>query len=491
MARTQKTSFNILSVPVAKYGSAHIHQNPEHRAGLDYIHSGRTHLNERWDREILANGRPKTLKNYLADTKKAVKEKTGRAMQKKAEDNVIGEAVVVIDEQTTMDDLLRLAKAMENQYGWTCAQIHIHRDEGYLGKRSEEMKHREGKYNLHAHIFFVTTNLANGKSWKRKKGEGSRMQDITAQVLNLTRGKRKSERSEEVKETLNVVEFKEEQARKKVEVLEKKIEENEERAKEALRELEEVEEDILSSEEIKADTERKIDQIRDILREVEEEKAAALKPTQELQMKSYQEIIDKNTKKYIFGAVSGTPDYKAISEELWEQQRGGAVAIATNQYLDTRRYKEERDKAVREGTEAMNELQTMKRKYSQLVERVVDAMGERFQRFWLDVKKFGGEIAMALGLWSGDTWENKTLEEEYTADKDRCLLLINGKSQDEREEEFVQLARIVHKRAVETSGEGWAMMRFQKLAKMTDYHERMRELKDIAKTAGRGRGIRR
>lgn len=193
---------------MAKYGSAYTHQKPEHRATLNYIHSERTQLNESWHKEYQANGHPKTLRNYLADTKKVVKEKTGRAMQKKAEDNVIGEAVVVIDEQTTMEDLKKLGKAMEQRYGWTCVQIHIHRDEGYLGERTEEMKHREGKYNLHAHMFFVTTNLATGKSWKRQRGEGSVMQDITAQTLDLTRGVKKSEQTKEVKETLNVIEYK-------------------------------------------------------------------------------------------------------------------------------------------------------------------------------------------------------------------------------------------------------------------------------------------
>lgn len=208
MARSQKTSFNICSVKTSKYGSAYTHQKPEHRATLNYIHSERTEMNENWHKEYQSNGHPKTLRNYLADTKRIVKEKTGRAMQKKAEDNVIAEAVVVIDEQTTMEDLQKLGKAMEQRYGWTCVQIHIHRDEGYLGERTEEMKHREGKYNLHAHMFFVTTNLATGKSWKRQRGEGSVMQDITAQTLNLTRGVKKSEQTKEVKETLNVIEYK-------------------------------------------------------------------------------------------------------------------------------------------------------------------------------------------------------------------------------------------------------------------------------------------
>lgn len=254
MARNQKTSFNICSVSVAKYGSAYTHQKPEHRATLNYIHSERTEMNESWHKEYQANGHPKTLRNYLADTKKVVKAKTGRAMQKKAEDNVIGEAVVVIDEQTTMEDLQKLGKAMEHRYGWTCVQIHIHRDEGYLGERTEEMKHREGKYNLHAHMFFVTTNLATGKSWKRQRGEGSVMQDITAQTLNLTRGVKKSEQKTAVKETLNVIEYKAMQEEIRLKTLKEKTAQEEEQRAQAQVKAKEVEQE--ASEKIKADNKK-------------------------------------------------------------------------------------------------------------------------------------------------------------------------------------------------------------------------------------------
>lgn len=254
MARNQKTSFNICSVSVSKYGSAYTHQKPEHRATLNYIHSERTQLNESWHKEYQSNGHPKTLRNYLADTKKVVKEKTGRAMQKKAEDNVIGEAVVVIDEQTTMEDLQKLGKAMEQRYGWTCVQIHIHRDEGYLGERTEEMKHREGKYNLHAHMFFVTTNLATGKSWKRQRGEGSVMQDITAQTLDLTRGVRKSEQKTAVKETLNVIEYKTMQEEIRLQTLKEKTAQEEHAREQALAKAKEVEQE--ASEKIKADNKK-------------------------------------------------------------------------------------------------------------------------------------------------------------------------------------------------------------------------------------------
>lgn len=256
MARNQKTSFNICSVKTSKYGSAYQHQKPEHRATLNYIHSERTALNESWHKEYQANGHPKTLRNYLADTKKVVKAKTGRAMQAKAEDNVIGEAVVVIDEQTTMEDLQKLGKAMEERYGWTCVQIHIHRDEGYLGERTEEMKHREGKYNLHAHMFFITTNLATGKSWKRQRGEGSVMQDITAQTLDLTRGVRKSEQTKEVKETLNVIEYKTQVEAERLRTLKEQTMKEEEAREQAQADAKEVEQK--ASEKIIAENQRKI-----------------------------------------------------------------------------------------------------------------------------------------------------------------------------------------------------------------------------------------
>lgn len=241
MARNQKTSFNICSVKTSKYGSAYTHQKPEHRATLNYIHSDRTQLNESWHKEYQANGHPKTLRNYLADTKKVVKEKTGRAMQQKAEDNVIGEAVVVIDEQTTMEDLKKLGQAMEQRYGWTCVQIHIHRDEGYLGERTEEMKHREGKYNLHAHMFFITTDLKTGKSWKRQRGEGSVMQDITAQTLDLSRGVKKSEQKKAPKETLNVIEYKAMQEEIRLQTLKEQTAQEEEQRSQAQAKAKEVE----------------------------------------------------------------------------------------------------------------------------------------------------------------------------------------------------------------------------------------------------------
>ena len=101
------------------------HHNPEQRKQLGYVHQNLTAYNERWDREYKANGNPKSITNYFTAIKKNVKEKTGRAIQDKAADLAIQDAVVVIDEQTTMEDLKRFAKRMEVEFGFTCIQINI------------------------------------------------------------------------------------------------------------------------------------------------------------------------------------------------------------------------------------------------------------------------------------------------------------------------------------------------------------------------------
>lgn len=329
MARNQKTSFNICSVSVAKYGSAYQHQKPEHRATLNYIHSDRTEMNESWHREYQANGHPKTLRNYLADTKKVVKEKTGRAMQKKAEDNVIGEAVVVIDEQTTMEDLQKLGKAMEQRYGWTCVQIHIHRDEGYLGERTEDMKHREGKYNLHAHMFFITTNLATGKSWKRQRGEGSVMQDITAQTLNLTRGVKKSEQTKEVKETLNVIQYKAMQEEIRLETLKDKIAQEQEQREQAQAEAKQV--TLATAEQIIARNQRPIigpkwkdvaEQVIEVCEQQSAQLAEQNKLMEELDLKSAFKSFWGECKDWFRGFGD---NLKYLALWIWGSPRGAIV----------------------------------------------------------------------------------------------------------------------------------------------------------------------
>lgn len=232
-SRPQATSFHMKPVPASKYGSAQEHNKPEHRNTLNYIIHPLTKENESWYKDVRERPDkdtgemkryPYTLNNYLTATKKAVKEKTGRAMQTKAQERTIQDAVVVIDEHTTMDDLKKLGKRMEEEFGWTCLQIHIHRDEGHRRRKPyTEEENKSLKRNLHAHMFFNITNLETGKSWKGSKEDFSKIQDITADVLNLTRGKRNDQRETPIKH-LGAVEYKIVKAEKEEEQLTRQIE---------------------------------------------------------------------------------------------------------------------------------------------------------------------------------------------------------------------------------------------------------------------------
>lgn len=151
---------------------------------LDYVRKDLSHLNAYWQSDTQAN--------VIAKDKVLVKEKTGRAMQAKA--TPLQEAVVLIDEDTTMEDLQRLGKEMERQFGIHCFQISMHKDEGHW---------RDGMWipNLHAHMVYNWI-LDNGKSFRPNRSTLSRVQDTTAEVLDMQRGK-----SSDI-EHLNAIQYK-------------------------------------------------------------------------------------------------------------------------------------------------------------------------------------------------------------------------------------------------------------------------------------------
>lgn len=102
-------------------------------------------------------------------------------MQAKA--TPIREAVVVIEDTTTMDDLKKLAKRFNDRFGIDVFQIAIHKDEGYK-------KSKDGiKLNLHAHLVADWTDHESGKSLKLNRNDMAEMQTICAEVLGMERGK--------------------------------------------------------------------------------------------------------------------------------------------------------------------------------------------------------------------------------------------------------------------------------------------------------------
>jgi len=161
----KQTSINIQPV---KGGSE---QHNKREKELDYVRSEFSCLNDYWESD--------TQSNRLAFCRENAKVKTGRKMQEKA--TPIREAVVVINENTTMADMQRLAEAYKKRFGIETFQIAIHKDEGHH-------KAKEWKPNLHAHLVFDWTDHETGKSIKLNRADMVELQTITAEVLGMERG---------------------------------------------------------------------------------------------------------------------------------------------------------------------------------------------------------------------------------------------------------------------------------------------------------------
>ncbi len=82
-----------------------------------------------------------------------------------------------------MQDLNRLSKRLEEELRIRIFQIAIHKDEGHYDKDS-----REWKPNYHAHLVADWQNLETGKTLKHQSFHYSKMQDITAECLEMERG---------------------------------------------------------------------------------------------------------------------------------------------------------------------------------------------------------------------------------------------------------------------------------------------------------------
>lgn len=172
------------------------------RQDLDYVNKSLSPRNEQW-----IAGR---IRDKIHEIETYCKTKTGRKLQKNA--HPIREAVVVVKEDTTMEDLKNLSLKLEEQLGISVFQIFLHRDEGHYDKES-----REWMPNYHAHLVAGWQDKATGKTLKHNKLDYSRMQDLTAECLSMERGEKSS------KHHLKAIEFKIQKKREELEALESKI----------------------------------------------------------------------------------------------------------------------------------------------------------------------------------------------------------------------------------------------------------------------------
>ena len=143
------------------------------KKSFDYIRKDLTHKNEYWMEQKIAD-RVQKIESYC-------KEKSGRKLQKNA--IPIREAVVVIKENTTMQDLHNLSKRLEEELKIRIFQIAIHKDEGHYDKDTKEWKP-----NYHAHLVADWQDLQTGKTLKHQSFHYSKMQDLAAECLGMERG---------------------------------------------------------------------------------------------------------------------------------------------------------------------------------------------------------------------------------------------------------------------------------------------------------------
>ncbi|MDF2831530.1 hypothetical protein [Chryseobacterium indoltheticum] len=237
---------------------------------FDYIRKDLTPKNEYWMEQKIAD-RIQKIEAYC-------KEKSGRKLQKNA--MPVREAVVVIKEDTTMLELQNLAKRLEEELNIRVFQIAIHKDEGHTDKDTKEWKP-----NYHAHLVADWQDLKTGKTLKHQSFHYSKMQDLTAECLNMERGISGS------RGRLEAIEFKIQQKEEDLKVLEERYDlMKSEMGSKKSEELVVKESDFLGFKKIKTDK-----TIENYDKAIRTYKSTILKNKTELESKSKQ-ITELNTK---------------------------------------------------------------------------------------------------------------------------------------------------------------------------------------------------
>lgn len=196
----QKTSINIKPCNIGS-SEAHNRRTAEYITNIRkekfYIRTDIMAGNEAW---VSPDFGEATLTDRYNQIAAMVKEKTGRAMQTKDRERVnkktgkvtivrgstpLKEGVVVIKDDTTMEQLRHFCEVCKQSWGITALQVFIHRDEGHYGTPGDNAT---WKPNLHAHIVWDWMNHDTGKSCKLDEKAMSEMQTLLAECLEMERG---------------------------------------------------------------------------------------------------------------------------------------------------------------------------------------------------------------------------------------------------------------------------------------------------------------
>ena len=140
-----------------------------------------SHLNEYLGKEELLNC-TKSISSVRKEIAKRYFKTVGQKIQRTA--TPIRDAVVVIEENTTMEQLKEFSARLKSDFGITVLQIAIHKDEGHINRKTGKLEK-----NLHAHVVCDFTDQVTGKSLKLGKQDMADIQTLASEVLNMERGK--------------------------------------------------------------------------------------------------------------------------------------------------------------------------------------------------------------------------------------------------------------------------------------------------------------
>ena len=182
------------SINFQKYIKGGVFHNDRSKSP-DYLLPAEHRLQNEVDRSAVDAS--KMISDLYAEARENYRQKFGQKLQSKS---YLWEAVVNLNKEHRLEDVQRLVKEIEKETGFTSVQIAIHRDEGRI-ERGVPIR------NFHAHITFFTLCRSSGEQLyrrqvtNRQKERGlkpmnrsrlSKLQDLTAEVLGMERGKRGS-----------------------------------------------------------------------------------------------------------------------------------------------------------------------------------------------------------------------------------------------------------------------------------------------------------
>lgn len=165
-------------IKAAKSGAL---EHNERTRKMDHVRADLTPNNQNWHASDYSGNA-----DLLAEIKADYKDAHDKKLHAKA--TPVREGVVVIQKDTTMEQLLAAARSCEEEFGIQVKAISMHMDEGHYKEGPTPMQNGPWVGNYHAHVTWCWYNWQTHTTCKLDREDTARMQDIFAQALAMERG---------------------------------------------------------------------------------------------------------------------------------------------------------------------------------------------------------------------------------------------------------------------------------------------------------------